>query len=648
MKSHQLRLVLLAVGVLLMLILPLLAANTYQVLILDNILIYVLLALGLNLAMGFCGQFNLAIGALYGVGAYTSALLTINLGLPFWLALPLAGLLTAAVGTLVGLPSLKVRSHYLAIVTIGLGATINLVLLNWTSLTGGALGLSGVPYPSLLGFEFDSETKYYYLLLAVTALMALLAVVIVRSRIGRAFIAIREDHVAAQSIGLHIGGYQLLAFQISSFYAGVAGSMYAHLIGYISPDSFTLAQTMFVLAISMVGGLGSLWGSLVGAGGLVIAEELLRDFGRLQLVIYGLLIVVTALFLPHGLASLGPHMRTWLGRARAGHAQQLGADAIPTASPQPVPITLEPGTEAVELAPTDMVLPTPRRAIAALRARIASEQAQLDVHTNGHSNGQRAIGHSLLEVDGLNKFFGGVKAVQDVTLAVKAGTIHGLIGPNGSGKSTIINVISGFYTPTSGAVQLNGRQVAGIPTYQLARLGIARTFQNLRLFKQMTVLDNVLTAMDRRATTSIWDVVLRPRRSLKEERRLRDHARELLDLLGLASYADWPATNLAYGLQRRVEIARALAIEPKLLLLDEPAAGLTPTELDGLADVLVHLREQGVTILLIEHHMKLVMAVCQQITVLDNGHKIAEGTPAMISRDPAVIEAYLGAEVADA
>ncbi len=320
---------------------------------------------------------------------------------------------------------------------------------------------------------------------------------------------------------------------------------------------------MFVLAIGMVGGLGSLWGSLVGAGGLVIAEELLRDFGRLQLVIswppdrrYG---AVSAAWpgQPWPVSAPGSADRA------PSQEQQPVADAIPIPRAlEPVPITLEPGTEAVELAPTDMVLPTPRRAIAALRARIASEQAQLDGHANGHSNG--SAGHSLLEVDGLNKFFGGVKAVQDVTLAVKAGTIHGLIGPNGSGKSTTINVISGFYTPTSGAVQLNGRQVAGIPTYQLARLGIARTFQNLRLFKQMSVLDNVLTAMDRRAATSIWDVVLRPRRSLRKSAACAITRAICSTCWAWRATPIGSATNLAYGLQRRVEIARALAIEPKL------------------------------------------------------------------------------------
>jgi branched-chain amino acid transport system permease protein len=291
-------------------VLPVLAANPYQVHILNLLGIYMILNFGLNIAMGYCGQMNLALAAFWGVGAYASTLLTVDLGLNFWLALPISGLVTAILGALVGLPSLKVRSHYLAIVTIGLAGIINLVLVNEREITRGAIGITNIPSPSVFGFELNDGYRYYYFVLFVVILAYLLARQIVNNRLGRNFVAIRDDHVAAQAMGIDIAYYQILAFAISGFYAGIAGSVYAHMINYVSPDIFAFQSMMFVLTMTLVGGLGSLNGSLIGSL-LAIVHEYLRQFEDFQLVIYGAIVVLCVLFFPGGVVGLAHRVRSW-------------------------------------------------------------------------------------------------------------------------------------------------------------------------------------------------------------------------------------------------------------------------------------------------------------------------------------------------
>jgi len=290
--------------------LPFLAANPYQVHILNMVGLYMLLNFGLNVAMGYCGQINLALAAFWGVGAYTSTLLTVDLGLNFWVALPISGLAVAILGALVGLPSLKVRSHYLAIVTIGLGEIINLVLVNERKITRGAIGISNIPSPSIFGFELNSVHRYFYFILVMVALGYLLARHIVNNRIGRNFIAIRDDYVAAQVMGINIAYYQILAFALSGFYAGITGSLYAHMINYVSPDIFAFHSMMFVLTMTLVGGMGSLTGSVIGSS-LVIVHEYLRGFKDFQLVIYGLVVMLVVLFFPGGVVGLADRIRSW-------------------------------------------------------------------------------------------------------------------------------------------------------------------------------------------------------------------------------------------------------------------------------------------------------------------------------------------------
>jgi branched-chain amino acid transport system permease protein len=293
-----------------LLLFPSIAQNRYQIHIVNMAGIYILLSLGLNLAMGYAGQFNLAIGALWGVGAYTAALLNTRLGIPFWLNLPAAMIATGIVGGLVGLPSLKVRSHYLAIVTIGLGEVINIILVNQEELTGGALGIPRIQMPGFFGIPLNNEERFYYVILITVVLGYLIARQIVRHRIGRSFRAIRDDYQAAKAMGVNTGYYQILAFVISAAYAGAAGALFAHLNTYISPDIFEFKSTLFVMTMTMVGGMGNLLGSLIGGLALPLLQEYLRVIGDWQLVGYGVAIMIVVLFMPGGVIELSRRLET--------------------------------------------------------------------------------------------------------------------------------------------------------------------------------------------------------------------------------------------------------------------------------------------------------------------------------------------------
>lgn len=309
-KSSIIKWVLLGVVLCVLLAFPFLAQNRYQVHIINMVGIYILISLGLNLAMGYAGQFNLAMGALWGVGAYTAALLNTRLGVPFWLTMPAAIIAAGAIGALVGLPSLKVRSHYLAIVTIGLGEVINIILVNEEEFTGGALGIPRIQMPNFFGFPLNTDERFYYIILIVVILGYLIARQILGHRIGRSFVAIRDDFQAARAMGVNTAYYQILAFAISAAYAGAAGALFAHLNTYISPDIFEFKSTLFVMTMTLVGGMGNLVGSLVGGLALPLLQEYLRAIEDWQLVGFGLAIMIVVLFMPGGVIELTRRLET--------------------------------------------------------------------------------------------------------------------------------------------------------------------------------------------------------------------------------------------------------------------------------------------------------------------------------------------------
>ena len=571
--------------------------DLYRTSIAITILIFAIVAIGLSLVMGIAGQVSLAQAAFFGTGAYASALLTTTYGWNPWLAAPVAIAFTCAVAILVGLPALRVQSHYLGIVSLGLAVAFASLLTN-LSATGGASGITKIPALDLPWIDFKDAYNFYYLALVVFLSVVAFALFVAGTTLGRRFRAMRDDNLAAAASGIEIPFYRLLAFLLAGLLAGVAGVVYVHFARYVSPDTFGLHVMFLLLAMVIIGGQDSIWGAAAGAALLILAQDLLIGVQTYQQLIYGALIVATVVFAPQGLAGAAAALR---GR------YQLPWPSIP--------------------------IPLPWRPNGDLRVVAESEATPAEGPPSNRA---------LLRIDNVSKRFRGLAALAGVSLDIREGEIHGVIGPNGSGKTTLFNVISGIYRPTGGRVELDGRDLAGRTAYEMSRLGIARTFQNLRLFRQLTVLENVLVALDRDPVAAHLAYFAAPWVIVRKERHRRVEALALLARFNLASLADEFPGNLPYGRQRQLEIARALAAKPRVLLLDEPAAGLNAAEHEGLRETIRRIRRSGVTVVVIEHNMGLVMSVCERLTVLAQGRVIASGTPVEVSRDPQVIEAYLG------
>jgi branched-chain amino acid transport system permease protein len=565
--------------------------NSYSIHVVNVIIIFATLAVGLGLAMGIGGQVNLAQVAFFGVGAYTTAILTTRAGLGFWFAALLALVATMAIGLLVGTPALRVQSHYLGIVTLGLA----LAFTNWVTnaqIAGGAEGISAIPVPPLPGVDLSDEYLYYYLELIIFAIGLAFGLFVVRTGLGRRMRAMRDDALAAGALGAEVPMLRMTAFLLASVYGGIGGVLYAGLIRYVAPESFNIANMFLLLAMVIIGGRQSLVGCVVGAIGLSVVRELLVDHPTVAQIAYGAVVVLVVVFAPTGLAGLPARVRTAIARRRGG------------------------GGPAARLRPFEPYEPA-----------------------GTERTGEAGV---MVRVDRVSKQFRGLKALDDVSLMVGTGEIRGVVGPNGSGKTTLFNVISGLYRPTTGRIEFRGRDMTGRAPYRLARAGMSRTFQNLRLFPALTVRENVLVALDRSRTADSWRYVLRPLSVRRRDLDLRAKADAVLDRYGLTEFAGLPPKSLPYGTQRRVEIARAVAAGPSLLLLDEPAAGLNGEEVRQLREMVRSIRDSGITVIIIEHNMGLVMSLCEKVTVLASGKVIAEGTPAEVAATPAVIEAYLG------
>ncbi len=544
--------------------------------VVDTAGINALLAVSLFVLL-HCGQLSLGSAAYMGVGAYTSAVLTDTLAWPFPAVLA-AGIGAAACCALaLGLPVLRLRGVYLAIATLAFVGILQVVALNWP-LTGEAEGLS-VP----------RETDTWQIYAALTVVCALLWR-LERSALGRSFGAIREDEPAAQAMGVAASQVKLTAFVLSGAIAGLAGGLDAHLHFFISPANYGVGTAIDILTYTVVGGTGSVAGSLAGAALMTALPEALRFLHDVRPIFNGLVLLLVIVLLPHGL----------LGLRRRGRQEQRAA-GHPRSGPLP-----------------NVTSPTMRRPPLAAR-------------------------HAL-EVEHVSRAFGGVRALDDVSLQVEEGSIVGVIGPNGAGKTTLLNVLSGFDQPTSGRVLVGGHLLTGVPPHKMAALGVARTFQNVRLFRGLSALDNVLVGQQLVSEPEAVAHLLGLPSARRQAAAVREAGLAVLARFGLAERASLPAGALAYGDQRRLEIARALGRRPRLLLLDEPAAGLNPHEKEALSATLRELAAEGQTIIIVEHDMGLIMALCQHIAVLNFGHLIAQGPPTVVATDPAVIEAYLGSE----
>ena len=565
--------------------------------------------LGLNIVLGYTGQLSLAQAAFWGVGAYTSAILTTRLGMPVWGGMIAAFVVAGLFGVLLGIPTLKLTGHYLAMTTIGFGIILQLILINAIWLTNGSDGIPKIPSPALGSFELKDPNTFFYIAAVSLILLTWASIRLKDSRVGRAFMAIRENEMAAETTGVDSTYYKIVAFALSAAYAGFGGWLFAHSGShYISPDTFSFDQSVVLLAMAVLGGNGSAVGAVVGAVLLTMLPEVLRFLKDSYMMVYAAGIVAVMIFLPGGIASL---VRTFPVSQRLREWWHMGSKAA-----QQVEIATAVATPAK---PQPAILPA-----------------------GAGKNG------TLLTVKGLAKHFGGLKAVDGVDMEVRRGEIQALIGPNGSGKTTILNMLSGLYVPTAGEILLDGNPVTGQKPHVITTHGVARTFQNIRLFGELTVLDNVMIGQHGRSKAGLIPSVLQPASQQAEEAAMRKKALDMLDFVGLRGREFAEAKSLPYGRQRVLELARALVSNPKLLLLDEPAAGLNAAETEALLDLLFQIQDQGITILLVEHDMSLVMNVSDHITVLNFGKKIAEGAADEIEKNQEVIDAYLGTEVGNA
>jgi branched-chain amino acid transport system permease protein len=631
------------------LLFPLINGNDADIDSAANALAFAALALGLNIVVGFAGLLDLGYAAFFAIGAYAYGVASswqvqpvwsgfweplqwldlvsrfhtaggdvVHFQVSFWLMLPVAAAIAAFFGVLFGAPTLRLKGDYLAIVTLGFGEIVPIVARNTPSVTNGAMGLNGVAAPRLFGYDFGvNATPYYYVGLALVAFLILTSQRLKDSRIGRAWMAIREDEIAAAAMGVDRVRFKLLAFAIGAAFAGATGTFYVAKLQTATPEMFMFPVSVMVLVMIVFGGIGSVWGVVVGALVLQILQSwFLEDLSQW---LHALGRLVNIEWLQH--VELASSIELIFGFILV-LMMLYRRDGLIPATRRVAPLSLDEQTAQVGRGGFDW-----------LPAMAASS---------------RSASGPLLEVSDLTVRFGGLVALRSVELTVPAQAMVAVIGPNGSGKSTLFNVVTGLLPVHTGSIAFAGREIGRLRPHAVLEGGITRTFQNIRLFPNLTVLENVMIGMHARLDTGPVGALLRLPANRREEAAARERAREILALFGnrLLPRADHLAASLSYANRRRTEIARALASQPKLLLLDEPTAGMNPAETLELADQIQSLNRNGLTILLIEHKLDVVAMLADQVIVLDHGEKIAEGTPEAVRRDEEVIRAYLGRSAA--
>ena len=569
---------------------PLVVRNPFYIHLFIMIFFYIFLALGWNVVGGFAGQLSLGHTVFYGIGAYTSTLLFINLGISPWLGMLAGGILASLTSVVIGVPCFRLHGPFFAMSTLALGEVFRILATYWRDLTQGTMGIT---IPVKFGWEnfiFEEKALYYYSILAFTGVALGISHWVHRSRFGSNLVALREDEEAAESLGINVPRNKLWAMMISAFLVALGGTFSAQYILFIDPDAeFSVGLSLMIAIFPILGGIGTVWGPVIGAAVLVPLQEFLRawlgsSLHGLHLFIFGGLLIIVVTFLPRGILD-------WI--------QAWGRKALP------------------------FLFPTP--------ALEKPAHPRPDHFLAWSWLGQKGSGDGpILEVRELGKNFGGLAAIRQVSFEVRTGDIVGLIGPNGAGKTTLFNVISGFYRPDGGAVHYHGEEISSLPSaYQICRRGMGRTFQLVKPFQNISVLENVMTGAFLQSKT---------------HGAAREDALEILELVGLYGVKSSLGKSLTIADRKRLELARALATRPDLLLLDEIMAGLNPKETDEAIQLIRKVRDHGITILMIEHVMQAVMQLSDRIVILHHGEKIGEGAPREVAADEKVIKAYLGEE----
>lgn len=587
--------------------------------IFNQVLLFVILAVSLNLLMGYAGQISIAHAAFAGVGAYTIAKLTTAAGFDFVPAVVSGVAAAFVIGAVVSVPALRLSVQHLILLT--LAANVVLVsLANGVGDLGGFFGILGIPSASILGKDFNRPSEYFWLFLVLALVVFFIYWRLAASPLGRILKAIREDEIAARSLGKNVFFYEVQVFGLTAAMAGLAGALLGFYNGLVAPNQFNVTQSMLIVTMVVFGGMGNLIGPIVGAAAIVVSGPILDktfDLGAekaalWRLVIYGAALVVLMRLRPQGLipehVSLPPVL------------QRLGKWA-----PAPREATSAAATAGLTMRPS---LPPPD----------AGSQAP------GHPQPDlsKSDGRAVVSVQSLKKSFGGITAVDGIGFLLREGRITGLVGPNGAGKTTVFNLLTGIIPPDAGSVQLWGKDIRGKTPDVIAKMGMVRSFQDVRLFYRMTVLENVMLATFHHPGEQLLGLFARPLAVWKAERRCRERALECLSFVGMAAKANLLAGSLSYGEQKLVAIARLLATGGDVLLLDEPMSGLDPQSLEKVAKVILELPEMGKTVCIVEHSLHVLGLVVDHCYFMEWGRITAEGALSDLMSEPRLVETYFG------